>query len=125
MGAVEVAQTFSEPIDTEANECKTKKNVCSINSKCVDSEILYKCECNENYTDLTRSVADSKLYNIPGQVCVASPDYCVRTNWRFQRAGYIVVRRKMPQLDQYSVCFSLTLDTRRMQGILTTYRQNG
>jgi hypothetical protein len=121
----EVPQTFSEPIDTEANECKTKKNVCSINSQCIDSEILYKCECNENYQDLTRAVADEGLYNIPGQVCVASPDYCVRTNWRFQRAGYIVVRRKMPQLDSYSVCFSLTLDTRRMQGILTTYRQNG
>ena len=62
---------------------------------------------------------------IPGQVCVAAHDHCVRTNWRFQRAGYIVVRRKMPAVQEYSVCFGLTLDTRKMSGILTTYRQDG
>ena len=58
-----------------------------------------------------------------GQACVANPDHCVRTNWRFSRAGYIVVRRRMPAVEEMTVCFKLTLDTRKMTGILTTYRQ--
>lgn len=118
-------ESFSEPINTDVNECKSKKNVCSINSQCIDEQILYRCACDDNYQDITRQVAEPGLMTIPGQVCVAAHDHCVRTNWRFQRAGYIVVRRKMPAVQEYSVCFGLTLDTRKMSGILTTYRQDG
>ena len=64
-------------------------------------------------------------YQLEGQACVANNDHCVRTNWRFSRAGYIVVRRKMPAVEEMTVCFKLTLDTRKMSGILTTYRQEG
>ena len=65
----------------------------------------------------------SGSYQLAGQACVASNDHCVRTNWRFSRQGYIVVRRKMPAIEELTVCFKLTLDTRKMTGILTTYRQ--
>ena len=65
----------------------------------------------------------SGQYQMAGQACVANPDHCVRTNWRFSRAGYIVVRRRMPAVEEMTVCFKLTLDTRKMTGILTTYRQ--
>ena len=67
----------------------------------------------------------SGQYRLGGQACVANNDHCVRTNWRFSRAGYIVVRRKMPAVEEMTVCFKLTLDTRKMSGILTTYRQEG
>lgn len=76
---------------------------------------------NENAISLKLSI--SGQYQMAGQACVANPDHCVRTNWRFSRAGYIVVRRRMPAVEEMTVCFKLTLDTRKMTGILTTYRQ--
>ena len=41
-------ESFSEPINTDVNECKSKKNVCSINSQCIDEQILYRCACDDN-----------------------------------------------------------------------------
>ena len=75
--------------------------------------------------DVTNSVIDgSTLVNLPGQVCVADPsDHCVRTNWRFQRNGYLVVRRRMPAVDAFTLCFAIQLNSQRLRGTLTTYRQ--
>lgn len=115
--------SFSAPIDTSLNECRSKNNVCSVNAECTDSTVLYQCQCAANYTDVTEQMDLFGQYQMAGQACVANPDHCVRTNWRFSRAGYIVVRRRMPAVEEMTVCFKLTLDTRKMTGILTTYRQ--
>ena len=84
-----------------------------------------RCECKPDYVDVTNSVIDgSTLVNLPGQVCVANPtDHCVRTNWRFQRNGYLVVRRRMPAVDAFTLCFAIQLNSQRLRGTLTTYRQ--
>lgn len=116
---------FSAPIDTTLDECKLRTNVCSQNAICIDQPILYRCECMANYVDVTKTVVDgSDLVNLPGQVCVANPeDHCVRTNWRFQRNGYLVVRRRMPAVESFTLCFALQLNSQRLRGTLTTYRQ--
>ena len=89
------------------------------------TKIFFRCECKPNYIDVTKTVIDgSELVNLPGQVCVANPtDHCVRTNWRFQRNGYMVVRRRMPAVSAFTLCFGLQLNSQRLRGTLTTYRQ--
>ena len=64
----------------------------------------------------------SSSFTMGGQACVANPNQCVRTNGRFSRAVYIVVRRRMPTVEEHSM-LQADPDTRKMSGILTTYRQ--
>ena len=45
--------SFSSPIDTDLNECRSKTNVCSLNAECADQTVLYNCACAANYTDVT------------------------------------------------------------------------
>ena len=48
--------TFSEPINTDLNECRSKNNVCSVNAECTDSTVLYNCQCSDGYTDVTNQM---------------------------------------------------------------------
>lgn len=51
------------------NECeRPEDNECSENARCIDLDHLYKCECNQGFTDAAPKGA------IPGSVCVL--DYC-------------------------------------------------
>lgn len=120
----EVTEAFSAPINTNLNECKMRNNACSANAVCTDLPILYRCDCKPGYVDVTQSVVDgSDLVNLAGQVCVANPeDHCVRTNWKFQRNGYLVVRRRMPAVSEFTLCFTLLLNSQRLRGTITTYR---
>lgn len=121
-GADNAGAVFSDVIDTEVDECK-KKNDCSANAICQDQEILYSCTCKENYADVTNTVVETTNFiNLSGQVCVADPTLqCVRTNWRFARSGYLVVRRKMPAVSEYTVCFGLQLNAAKLRGTVTSY----
>ncbi|CAG5105137.1 Oidioi.mRNA.OKI2018_I69.chr1.g1866.t2.cds [Oikopleura dioica] len=122
----EDSKYFSDVIDTNLNECKMR-NACSANSKCVDKEILYTCQCNEGYLDQTDEVVNSdKIYTLEGQVCLADlEDNCVNTDWKFQRQGYVVVRRNMPELAEFSMCFKMTLNSPKLQGTIVSYRHEG
>ncbi|CBY31275.1 unnamed protein product [Oikopleura dioica] len=113
---------FFGPIDTDLNECKMR-NVCSANSKCIDKRILYTCVCNEGYLDKTNEATIQSGVQIEGQVCLADlEDNCVNTDWKFQRQGYVVVRRKMPDLAEFSICFKMTLNSVKLQGTIFSYR---
>ena len=47
------------PVNTDLNECKSRQNACSVNSQCIDEQILYRCACNDNYEDITSEVIDT------------------------------------------------------------------
>jgi len=113
---------FFGPIDTDLNECRMR-NVCSENSRCIDKRILYTCECNEGYLDKTSEATIQNGVQIEGQVCLADlEDNCVNTDWKFQRQGYVVVRRNMPDLAEFSICFKMTLNSEKLQGTIFSYR---
>ena len=55
--------SFSAPIDTSLNECRSKNNVCSVNAECTDSTVLYQCQCAANYTDVTEQMDLFGMYS--------------------------------------------------------------